>query len=194
MGSPRRSAAGEADELCRLVTAVACGSEEAFASLYDALTGPVYGLALRVLRNPAHAEEVAQEVLLEVWRTAGAYRPERGRVMTWVLTVAHRRAVDRVRAVQAAADRESRVTWQEPAPCDCDSVAETVERELDRERVRSALAGLSDLQRESVVLAYYGGYSHREIAEYLAVPLGTVKTRIRDGLGRMRAAFATHAV
>lgn len=175
------------EELRRLVTAVAGGSEEAFARLYDAVAGPVYGTALRTLRDPAHAEEVAQEVLLEVWRGAGGYRADRGTVMAWVSTIAHRRAVDRVRSVQAAADRETRVASLGPTVRE--SVAEQVERGLDVERVRAALAGLSGAQRESLVLAYYGGYSQREIAQILRVPLGTVKTRMRDGLIRLRASF-----
>lgn len=177
------------EELRRLVVAVAGGSEEAFARLYDAVAGPVYGTALRTLRNPAHAEEVAQEVLLEVWRGAAGYRPERGTVMAWVLTIARRRAVDRVRSVQAASDRETRVASLEPPAGE--SVVDLVERGLDVERVRAALAGLSRVQRESLVLAYYGGYSQREIAQMLRVPLGTVKTRMRDGLIRLRASFAT---
>ncbi|MFD7904890.1 sigma-70 family RNA polymerase sigma factor [Kitasatospora sp. NPDC059722] len=177
------------EELCRLVVAVAGGSEEAFARLYDAVAGPVYGTAVRTLRNPAHAEEVAQEVLLEVWRGAAGYRPERGTVMAWVLTIARRRAVDRVRSVQAASDRETRAASLEPPVGE--SVVDLVERELDVERVRAALAGLSRVQRESLVLAYYGGYSQREIAQMLRVPLGTVKTRMRDGLIRLRASFAT---
>ncbi|MEV6210439.1 ECF RNA polymerase sigma factor SigK [Kitasatospora sp. NPDC051914] len=187
--SSRRSAPGNAEDLCDLVSAVASGSEAAFASLYTALAGPVHGISLRVLRNPAHAEEVTQEVLLEVWRTAAAYRRERGSVMTWVLTIAHRRAVDRVRAVQAAADRDLRAIAERAVPPGWDSVEGTVELALDSERVRTALAGLSAVQRESVVLAYYGGYSQREISEALSLPLGTVKTRIRDGLIRLRAAF-----
>ncbi|MFF3111226.1 sigma-70 family RNA polymerase sigma factor [Kitasatospora sp. NPDC057904] len=177
------------EELRRLVVAVAGGSEEAFARLYDAVAGPVYGTALRTLRNPAHAEEVAQEVLLEVWRGAAGYRPERGTVMAWVLTIARRRAVDRVRSVQAASDREARVASLEPPVGE--SVVDLVEHGLDVERVRAALAGLSRVQRESLVLAYYGGYSQREIAQMLRVPLGTVKTRMRDGLIRLRASFAT---
>ncbi|MEE1782444.1 sigma-70 family RNA polymerase sigma factor [Streptomyces sp. SP17BM10] len=176
------------EELRRLVAAVAGGSEEAFARLYDAVAGPVHGTAIRTLRNPALAEEVAQEVLLEVWRGAGGYRAERGTVMAWVITIAHRRAVDRVRSVQAASDRERRLASLEPTVCE--SVAEQVERGLDVERVRAALAGLSGAQRESLVLAYYGGYSQREIAQILRVPLGTVKTRVRDGLVRLRASFA----
>ncbi|MFJ1709349.1 sigma-70 family RNA polymerase sigma factor [Kitasatospora sp. NPDC088346] len=178
-----------AGELRRLVALSARGDEAAFELIYDAVAGPVYGVALRTLRSPVHAEEVVQEVLFEVWRTAAAYRPERGSVMAWVLTVAHRRAVDRVRSARAAAERDHRVASREPAAGDPPDV-EAV-RSLDRLRVRSALGGLSGVQREAVVLAYYGGYSQREIARLLDVPLGTVKSRIRDGLTRLRAAFAS---
>ncbi|MFJ9948284.1 ECF RNA polymerase sigma factor SigK [Kitasatospora sp. NPDC091207] len=180
-----------AGELADLVTSVARGDQDSFARLYDALAGPVHGIALRTLRSPSHAEEVAQEVLIEVWRTAASYRPERGSVLAWVLTIAHRRAVDRVRSVRAAAERDQRVTNWEPAGHP--SVVDEVERMLEGARVRTALAGLSGAQRESVVLAYYGGYSQRQIARIVGVPLGTVKTRIRDGLIRLRAAYGSEA-
>ncbi|MFB9369137.1 sigma-70 family RNA polymerase sigma factor [Kitasatospora sp. NPDC001664] len=167
-----------------LVAAVARGDETAFAALYRSLAGPVYGLALRLLRSAAHAEEVTQEVLLEVWRTAPAYRPERGTVLTWALTIAHHRAVDRVRSVRASSDRELRFSRQDQPLHGPET--DQVEHLLDADRVRSALAELTAPQRESLVLAYYGGYSQREIAALLGVPLGTVKTRMRDGLRRLR--------
>ncbi|MFE6748209.1 sigma-70 family RNA polymerase sigma factor [Kitasatospora purpeofusca] len=177
-----------AGELHGLLTRSALGDDAAFELLFRAVGGPVYGTALRTLRSPAHAEEVAQEVLLEVWRTAAAYRPERGTVLAWVLTIAHHRAVDRVRSAGAAAERERRLALPEPATA-CEPPEEQAARSLDRLRVRSALAGLSAAQREAVVLAYYGGYTQREIAQRLALPLGTVKTRIRDGLQRLRETF-----
>ncbi|MFF2744091.1 ECF RNA polymerase sigma factor SigK [Kitasatospora sp. NPDC058048] len=183
--------AAPAAELERLVAAVARGDQAAYARLYRAVAAPVYGTALRTLRSPSQAEEVAQEVLLEVWRAAAGYRPARGTVLAWVLTIAHRRAVDRVRAAQAAADRELRAALREQPVREpgAEPVAEQVERVLDARRVRSALARLSGVQRESLVLAYYGGYSQSEIARALGVPLGTVKTRMRDGLLRLRTAF-----
>ncbi|MFJ3788422.1 sigma-70 family RNA polymerase sigma factor [Kitasatospora sp. NPDC090091] len=176
-----------AEDLRRLLQRAARGDEAAFEALYRAVAGPVYAVALRTLRSPAHAEEVAQEVLLEVWRTAAGYRPERGPVMTWVLTIAHHRAVDRVRSAHASAEREHRVRFHEPSPSD--PPEEQAVRALDRQRVRSALTCLSSAQREAVVLAYYGGYTQREIAQRVGVPLGTVKTRIRDGLVRLRGAI-----
>ncbi|MCX4746216.1 ECF RNA polymerase sigma factor SigK [Kitasatospora sp. NBC_01287] len=172
-------------DLPELVARVAFGDQDAFARLYDAVAGPVLGLVRRVLRDPAQSEEVAQEVLLEVWRTAARYRPERGEVLAWVLTMAHRRAVDRVRAAQAAADRDQREAAQQHTPL-FDEVAEQVEGRLEREQVRRCLRTLTELQRESVTLAYYRGYTYQQVAELLGAPLGTVKTRMRDGLIRLR--------
>jgi RNA polymerase sigma-70 factor, ECF subfamily len=162
---------------------VAKGDQAAFEVLYDQLAAPVYGLIRRVLRNPSQAEEVTQEVLLEVWRTASRFDPARGSATTWVLTIAHRRAIDRVRAEEAATAREQRTAQLPVAP---DQVAETVEASMDAERLRRCLAGLTELQRESITLAYYGGYSYAQVAALLSTALGTIKTRIRDGLTRLR--------
>jgi len=173
------------DPLTDLMQRTARGDEDAFARLYDALAGAVYGIVLRVLRDPAQSEEVAQEVLVEVWRQASRYEAGRGSVKAWVMTVAHRRAVDRVRSAQASSDREQRAGRVETTR-PYDEVTEEVEKRLEVEQVRRALHRLTDLQREAVSLAYYGGYTHREVAELLDVPLGTVKTRLRDGLIRLR--------
>ncbi|MFJ6571798.1 ECF RNA polymerase sigma factor SigK [Streptomyces sp. NPDC091292] len=164
---------------------VARGDHAAFAQVYDAVCGPVLGLVRTVLRDPAQSEEVTQEVLVELWRTAARYRPSRGSAMTWVLTLAHRRAVDRVRSAQAAGERERRAALLARTPA-YDQVVEQVEARLEREQVRRCLRGLTELQRQSVTLAYYQGLTYREVAELLAVPLGTVKTRLRDGLIRLR--------
>lgn len=166
-----------------LLRRVARGDRRAFELVYEQVSGPVYGTALRVVRDPAQAEEVAQEVLVQVWREASRYDPERGSPMAWVLTFAHRRAVDRVRSAQAGADREQRAQYAER---EYDHVVEEVGNRLDRERVRRCLGGLTELQRESVTLAYYSGYTYPEVAGLLDVPLGTVKTRMRDALIRMR--------
>ncbi|MFZ0163721.1 MAG: ECF RNA polymerase sigma factor SigK [Trebonia sp.] len=171
-------------DLDTLLTHVAKGDQAAFEALYDQLGSSVYGLVRRVLRNPSQAEEVAQEVLLEVWRAASRFDPARGSAATWVLTIAHRRAIDRVRAEEAATAREQRTA---EVPAATDEVAETVEASMDAERLRRCLAGLTQLQRESITLAYYGGYSYAQVAALLDTALGTIKTRIRDGLTRLRA-------
>jgi RNA polymerase sigma-70 factor, ECF subfamily len=171
-------------DLDTLLTHVAKGDQAAFEALYDQLGSSVYGLVRRVLRNPSQAEEVAQEVLLEVWRAASRFDPARGSAATWVLTIAHRRAIDRVRAEEAATAREQRTA---EVPAATDEVAETVEASMDAERLRRCLAGLTELQRESITLAYYGGYSYAQVAALLGTALGTIKTRIRDGLTRLRA-------
>ncbi|MFD5519748.1 MULTISPECIES: sigma-70 family RNA polymerase sigma factor [unclassified Streptomyces] len=172
-------------DLPDLMSRVARGDQDAFASLYDVVAGPVLGIVRKVLRDPAQSEEVAQEVLVEVWRTAARYRPERGSVMNWVLTLTHQRAVDRVRSVEASAAREQKAALLDRTS-PFDEVTEQVEARLEREQVRRCLRTLTELQRQSVTLAYYRGLTYREVAELLATPLGTVKTRLRDGLIRLR--------
>ncbi|MEU9333686.1 sigma-70 family RNA polymerase sigma factor [Streptomyces sp. NPDC048290] len=168
-----------------LLLKVADGDQRAFEELYTLVSGPVFGLVRRVVRDAAQAEEVAQEVLLELWRTAARFDPARGSALSWILTVAHRRAVDRVRSARAAGEREQREALRTAGPA-FDQVAEEVEAGLERELVRHCLDRLTDLQRQSVTLAYYDGYTYREVAERLSLPLGTVKTRMRDGLTRLR--------
>jgi RNA polymerase sigma-70 factor (ECF subfamily) len=168
-----------------LIVWVARGDESAFSALYDLLAPYVFGLVRRVLRNPAHAEEVSQEVFVELWRHATRFDPARGSVRSWVLTLAHRRAVDRVRAEQSAADRERRAAAGSGTP-PYDEVVEEVAATLEQEQVRRCLGTLTELQREAVTLAYYRGYNYREVAELLGANLATIKTRMRDGLIRLR--------
>ncbi|HEY0215964.1 MAG TPA: ECF RNA polymerase sigma factor SigK [Cellulomonas sp.] len=164
---------------------VAGGDLTAFTELYDALSPAVHGTALAVLRDPDHAAEVTQEVMVEVWRTAARYDARRGSARAWATTMAHRRAIDRVRAVQAQRTRDQQVLDADPQR-PFDVVAEEVEGTLEAERVRHCMGGLTDTQREAVALAYYDGRSYREVAEHLEAPLPTVKSRIRDGLIRLR--------
>jgi RNA polymerase sigma-70 factor, ECF subfamily len=180
------------DTLDDLLALVARGDTPAFEKLYDQMASVVFGVICRVLRDPAQSEEVAQEVLVEVWRTASRFDPDKGSASTWVLTMAHRRAIDRVRSAQAASDREQRVAHRDHVPA-FDEVAEQVETNLEHEQVRRCLAGLTELQRESVTLAYYGGYTYREVGDLLEVPLGTIKTRLRDGLIRLRDCMGVEA-
>jgi RNA polymerase sigma-70 factor (ECF subfamily) len=188
---PRRSGGDpaiprpERTEIDGLLRAVAHGDDAAFARLYDLLAPRVFGLARRVLRDPAQAEEMAQEVLVEVWRTAARFDPQRGSGLSWVLTIAHRRSVDRVRSEQASADRMQRVAAAS-VQIPYDEVADSVGGRLERQQVRRCLEGLTTLQREAITLAYYGGHTYREVATLLDAALPTVKTRMRDGLIRLR--------
>lgn len=168
-----------------LLERVARGDQRAFAALYDQVSPRVFGLIRRVLKDEAQSEEVTQEVFLEIWQSATRFDPNKGGAATWILTMAHRRAVDRVRASQSSRDRDTRIGIRDFNP-DYDHVAETIEVRLEHERVQKAMTRLTELQRQAVSLAYYGGYSHSEVAQMLSVPIGTVKTRLRDGMIRLR--------
>jgi RNA polymerase sigma-70 factor (ECF subfamily) len=168
-----------------LLVQTAQGDQDAFARMYDLLSPRVFGLILRVLVDRAQSEEVLQEVFLEVWQSAGRFAPNRGQGRSWVLTIAHRRAVDRVRSAQASTDRDARIGMRD-LDVAYDGVAEQVELKIEWERIAAALSSLPEAQREALTLAYYGGYSQSEIAALVGAPLGTVKTRMRDGLSRLR--------
>ncbi len=168
------------------------GHEDAFAELYDLTSRRVHAVILRVLRSADHAAEVTQEVYIEIWRQSARYAPNKGSVMAWMVTMAHRRAVDRVRSVSSEVARDERyaVVGQER---ETDQVWDGVEQKLDVERVRKGMTSLTEIQREALTLAYFGGYTQSQVAQLLKLPLGTVKTRIRDGLIGLRDALGVEA-
>ncbi|WP_191966863.1 ECF RNA polymerase sigma factor SigK [Microbacterium testaceum] len=174
-----------ADHVGALLQRVAGGDRVAFAELYDSLSARAFGLILRVLVDRSQSEEVLQEVFLEIWQSAGRFTPNRGQGRSWVLTIAHRRAVDRVRSSQSSADRDVRAGFRDMDVA-YDAVSEKVELKMEGRRVVDALAALPEAQKEALTLAYFGGYSQSEIATLVGAPLGTVKTRMRDGLSRLR--------
>lgn len=174
----------EPADLGELLTLVARGDELAFSAVYDDMAAAVYGLARRVIRDPSRAEEVAQEVFLQVWQTAARFDPARGKGKSWILTLTHRRAVDAVRHDQAATNRDLKYDWS--GGPDYDQVEEEVTVNLEHEQVRRCMGGLTDLQREAVDMAYYKGFTYAEVATTLDVNPATIKTRMRDGLVRLR--------
>jgi RNA polymerase sigma-70 factor (ECF subfamily) len=169
----------------QLLGLVAEGDRQAFAALYDQTSPRVLGLIKRLLKDHSQSEEVTQEVFLEIWQTATRFDPAKGGASSWMLTMAHRRAVDRVRASQSSRDRDTKIGIRD-FETDYDSVTEQVEIRIEHERVERALGRLTELQRQAVQLAYYGGYTHSEVSQMLHVPIGTVKTRLRDGMIRLR--------
>ncbi|MDQ4212562.1 ECF RNA polymerase sigma factor SigK [Microbacterium capsulatum] len=173
------------DHVAVALARIADGDEAAFARLYDTLSPRVFALIVRVLVDRAQSEEVLQEVFLEIWQTASRFAPKKGQGRTWVLTIAHRRAIDRVRSAQASSDRDARAGRRELA-AHAAGTDEVVESRIEAERVAAALSRLPDAQREALTLAYYGGYTQTEISALTRAPLGTVKTRMRDGLSRLR--------
>lgn len=174
----------DAESLEDLMSRVAIGDERAFEMLYDQLAPRVFDIVVRVLRDPAQSEEVTQEIFVDIWRHAGRFDRSRSSAHTWTVSIAHRRAVDRVRSEQAARDRIERL-GRHPAAQPA-TPAETVAVQFEQREAADALASLSDHQREVIELAYYEGLTHHEIAGRLLIPLGTVKTRARDGLARLR--------
>jgi RNA polymerase sigma-70 factor (ECF subfamily) len=194
-GQPGLTVAGRAaenDRLGELVLRSARGHEDAFAELYDLTSSRIYGVILRVLRSADHAAEVTQEVYVEIWRQSARYAPDKGSVLGWMTTMAHRRAVDRVRSVSSDVARDDKYALK-TADRDVDVVWDGVEQKLDVERVRKGMASLTAIQREALTLAYFGGYTQSQVAQLLKLPLGTVKTRIRDGLIGLRDALGVEA-
>jgi len=183
--APLLGGGSPAPDLVDMLKACGRGDQAAFARLYDATSSRVVGLAVRVVRDPAQAEEVAQEAFLEIWKTSGRFDPAKGSPLAWLLTIVHRKAVDRVRSAEASTRRDT-TYHQRNQPVEHDSTAETATASLEARRVRQALASLTPVQREALELAYFGGYTHTEVATMLDLPVGTAKTRIRDGLIRLR--------
>ena len=181
----RNLRADEAEKLRRLMAAVASGDQRAFGELYDATSARVYGMVLRVLRDPGYSEETTQEVFLQIWRSAPNYDPNQGSPLAWIMTLAHRRAVDRVRSEQSGTDREAAYGAISHSPAH-DEVLEAVTQRLESDAVIACLDTLTDTQRESVRMAYYSGWTYREVAERLGVAVPTIKSRIRDGLIKLK--------
>ena len=172
-------------ELVELLKACSLGEEAAFAKLYDATTTRLFGLVLRIVRDRAQAEEVTQDAYLDIWRNCSRFDPDRGSALSWLMTIGHRKAVDRVRSAEAARRRDTAYESRDQA-APFDQTVEEAHRNLDAQRVRRALDTLTEAQRGALELAYFGGYTHREVATMLDLPVGTAKTRIRDGLIRLR--------
>jgi RNA polymerase sigma factor (sigma-70 family) len=170
-----------------VVALIARSDEQALAELYDRFGRVAYGLARRILRDESLAEDAVQDAFLTAWRRADTFMPERAKASTWLLTLVHRRAVDLVR-------REDR-RRAEPIDDTAEAPAERTAEEIvwlrfERERVQAALQRLPDQQREALELAYYGGFTQSELAERLGQPIGTIKSRMFSGLGRLRDLLA----
>ena len=175
----------EGGDLDALLRRVASQDVAAFAELYDLTRTRVFGLVVLVLRDPGYSEETTQDVYLQVWRSASNFDPKAGSGLGWLMTLAHRRAVDRVRSEQSAAGRESRYGAASVEP-PVDVVADSAILSDERERVVNCLDGLTDLQRQCINMAYYDGLTYVEVSERLSTSLGTIKSRIRDGLRGLR--------
>lgn len=172
-------------DLDALLRRVAQHDTEAFAELYDATRSRVYGMVCRVLRDRGYSEETTQDVYLQVWRTAESYDPASGSALAWLLTLAHRRAVDRVRSEQAASQRDSRY-GATTVERDTDNVTDTVIADEERRRVADCLGGLTEVQRECIELAYYQGMTYVQVSQRLSANLATVKSRMRDAMRGLR--------
>ena len=176
-------------DLDALLRRVGRGDRDAFAAIYDLTKSRVFGLVVRVLRDAGYSEETTQEIYLEVWRTASEYDPAKGSALAWLMTMAHRRAIDRVRAEQAGSRRESRYGAANVVPVSAsahDPVSDSAIAGDERRRVTECLEALTDAQRQCIELAYYGGLTYSEVSQRLAANLSTIKSRIRDALRGLR--------
>ena len=183
--APRTGAHTVIGELPQLLNACSIGDEAAFATLYDATVARLFGLVLRIVRDRAQAEEVTQDAYLHIWQNSSRFDPDRGNAMSWLMTIGHRKAVDRVRSAEATRRRDTAYNARDQAT-PFDQTAEEAHRNLDAQKVHRALDTLTENQRGALELAYFGGYTHQEVALMLDLPLGTAKTRIRDALIRLR--------
>jgi RNA polymerase sigma-70 factor (ECF subfamily) len=168
-----------------LLERVSNGDQQAFEKLYERFSSRVFGLANRIVRDPSQAEEVAQEIFLEIWRRASRFDRSRGSGTSWIMTLTHGRSVDRVRQAQASRARDFK-SAVDNFDREIDSVSETVASNADAVQVHECLDTLTQLQRQSITLSYFGGHTQREVGEMLGAPLPTIKTRVRDGLIRLR--------
>ncbi|BBZ70168.1 ECF RNA polymerase sigma factor SigK [Mycobacterium paraseoulense] len=173
------------EDLDALLHKVARGDRDAFAAVYDLTKSRVYGMVMRVLRDSGYSEETTQEVYCDVWRTAPGYDSSRGSALSWLLTIAHRRAVDRVRAEAASGKRDSRYAATSADPAS-DVVADSAIAGDERRRVVECLGALTDTQRECIQLAYYDGLTYSQVSDRLAANLSTIKSRMRDALRALR--------
>ena len=178
----------------QLIHQIATMDKAALEALYGRYSTPVYSLAMHMLRHDALAEEVTQEIFLNIWLKAGSFNPERGEPRSWIMSVAHHKIVDSIRS------RRRSLIMTDPGdyetldllPANQTSTEEQVERNLERERILKALSGLPEAQREVILLAYFEGYSQSEMAKKLDQPLGTVKTRVRLAMQKLRIVLETH--
>ncbi len=169
-----------------LLRLCAAGNHAAFEALYNSCSTKVFGLTHQILRDHAQAEEVTQDIFVQIWIQAARFDETRGSAIAWIMTLTHRRAVDRVRTSQARRNRDT-ANYTTDFMRDFDPVPEQAEVNAETRLVRTCLTSLTKLQRESIVLAYFDGYTHAEISVLLALPVGTVKTRIRDGMIKLRS-------
>jgi RNA polymerase sigma-70 factor (ECF subfamily) len=185
---PQRPGADGEDDRA-LVARVTAGDAAALEALYRRYGRPCYGLARRILTDDQFAQDVVQEVFLTVWRDAAKFDPARGAFSSWLLSMTHHKAVDAVRREETLRKRRTTADVLEDSVSDAPPVEDEVWSLLRRSRVREAMALLPDLQREALTLAYFGGYTQREIAGLTGAPLGTVKTRMLAGMRRLREAL-----
>lgn len=190
--SPREAAGAPPSDPESLLRQVARGDEAAFESLLRSFTPLVYGVALRVCEDRSSADDVAQETFLDLWRTAARYDSAKGSAHAWIVTIAHRRAVDRMRAEQSRFNREVRSRALLPM-VEFDEVTEAIDAQDERARLRGCLGGLSRIQLESIHLAFFDGLTHSQISVKLQLPLGTAKARVREGLGKLKACMGVGA-